>query len=151
MDTTKQPDERPGSEFVRRQTMKLDWNYECQNALLCLAQFAAWWTDFKKSDCDEIKASFEIKDARTVEFQFQKDHYRCKLLYDLSDALSDTNRIRLDFEVAFWKLRGTKSLVSVPGESSGENHFCDSIKYTNVLHARGPGIGNPPTKPPNAQ
>jgi hypothetical protein len=47
-----------------------------------------------------------------------------------------------------WKLRGTKFLVRVPGESSRENHFCDSIKYTNVLDARGPGIGKQPTLPP---
>jgi hypothetical protein len=145
---TEQPNERLESEFIQRQTKKLDWNYECQNALLCLAQFAAWWTDFQKSDCDGIKASFEIKDARTVEFQFQKDHYRCKLVYDLFDALSDANKIRLDFEVAMWKLRGTESLVSVRVERNGENHFCDSIKYTHVLDARGPGVGKPPTLPP---
>jgi hypothetical protein len=144
---TEQPNERIESEFIQRQTKKLDWNYECQNALLCLAQFAGWWTDFKKSDCDGIKASFEIKDARTVEFQFQIDHHRCKLVYDLFDALSDTDKIRLEFEVAMWKLRGTKFLVRVPGESSGENHFCDSIKYANVLELRGPGLGNPPAKP----
>jgi hypothetical protein len=108
------PPPPPDSENMRISATKIGQNFDCENAFFGLTQFAAWWIDFKKSECEGIDARFEIKEPLSVEFVLRKGHYHCKLPYDLPGMLSCTHKITLDIQVAIWKLRGQESSPYVP-------------------------------------
>jgi len=110
MDTTKHPEERPSpdhAKFAGALAKEHDQAYECANALFGLAQFAAWWTDFKKSECEGIEASFELKDNLKVEFFLKLSFYEFRFACDLTNLtlhLCD-GHVLMNLQVGIWKLR----------------------------------------------
>jgi hypothetical protein len=148
MDTTKQPEERPRldhQKFANNLAREYDQTYECANALFGLAQFAAWWTDFKKSECEGIEASFELKDNLRVEFLLTWSFYKFKFacyLTNLTPNLID-GHVLSSLQVGIWKLRNAEKTA----RELGTYHFNDATEYTNNVSSNVPGIGNPPAKP----
>jgi hypothetical protein len=148
MDTTKQPEERPRldhQKFAKKLAREYDQTYECANALFGLAQFAAWWTDFKKSECEGIEASFEIKEGLRVEFLLERYPYNVKFVYDLTRLTGSgtDGHFILNLQVAIWKLRDAEKTA----REIGTYHLNDATAYTNHVSSNVPGLGNPPAKP----
>jgi hypothetical protein len=148
MDTSKQPEELLGpvhARFPGALAKEHDQAYECANALFGLAQFAAWWTDFKKSYCEGIEASFEIKERLQVEFRFKRYLYNFSLRCDLTSVTGDwvDGHLLLNLQVGIWKLRNAEKTA----RELGTYHFNDATAYTNNVSSNMPGLGNPPAKP----
>jgi hypothetical protein len=148
MDTSKQPEERPRPDHARfagALAKEHDQAYECANALFGLAQFAAWWTDFKKSECEGIEASFEIKERLQVEFRFKSYWHYASLRCDLTSLTGDwvDGHLLLNLQVGIWKLRNAEKTA----RELGTYHFNDATAYTNNVSSNVPGLGNPPAKP----
>jgi hypothetical protein len=150
MDTSKQPEERPSpdhAKFAGALAQEDDQAYESANALFGLTQFAAWWIDFKKSYCEGIEASFEIKEGLQVEFLFKRYLYHVKLRYYLKET-SLTGHWRhghfsSDLQAAIWRLRNAEKTA----RERATFHFNDATAYTNNVSSNVPGLGNPPAKP----